>query len=611
VADEEASRDRDGFAPLRSYGVLGNGRSVALAASDGSIDWCAVPRLDDPPVCAALLDPQRGGRISLAPTDPRARSSVRYVDDTNLLETTWETPAGSAVVVDSLNSGNAGALPWAELARRVEGRRGAVEMALVVAPGDGLARWQPYGEESHGGPLLHAGPVTLAVRAPEPVPLVLEGRTVTARFRVTTGERLTLAVVAAHEHPVLLVSPDDVDARVDLTERSWRQWSQQLRWNADHRAEVLRSGLALKTLLMAGTGAIAAAATTSLPERVGGPKNWDYRYSWVRDTALTVRALNECGLQEEVHAALLWLLETIRVNGPGIRVLYTLDGGAADHVSEVPVPGYRGSTPVRIGNDAVDQLQLGVYGELFDTVAAWVAAGHILDRRTRRELVDLANGCADTWLHDDSGLWELSERRPWTVSKMNAWRALDAAARLASEGHLDDLAHRWRTEAYRIRRWVGEHCWCADRRTYTAWAGSQELDAAVLLGGVFGFDRGDRMSSTIDAIGRELGAGPLVYRLSGYQSDEATFVACAYWRVGALAAVGRLTEAHSLMLRLRDLPGPLGLLSEMAAPGPDGTIGELLGNVPQALSHLAQIDAATMLAHASEPAAGQREESPR
>jgi GH15 family glucan-1,4-alpha-glucosidase len=584
-------RDADGYAPLDAYGLLGDGRGVAVVAADGAVDWWAVPRLDDPPVFAALLDPVDGGSCVLRPADPGATVERRYLPGTNVVETTFVTASGSATVVESLNSGNAGALPWSELARRVTGVAGSVDFDLIVAPGTGLGAWEPWAEDDPRGVLLHAGATTLGLRVPAAVTVRVGRADVRATFTVAAGERVVIGLVAARDRPLYLTKVEAVDSRIDLSIDGWRQWSEQVRWEGAGRDRVVRSALALKLLLMSETGAIAAAATTSLPEQVGGPKNWDYRYSWIRDAVLTVDALTACGLEEEVHAAVSWLLRTIRRHGPDVHVMYTLDGDLLADSHHAPVPGYRHSRPVMIGNDAISQTQLGIYGDLFGTVRTWVESGHVLDVNAARELADLADRCADVWRHDDAGIWELRTDRPYTSSKMNCWRALDAAARLADDGHLAGPGHRWRAEADRIHAWVDEHCWSERKQAYTFFAGSDDLDASVLLGAGFGFDAGDRMSSTADAVIAGLGEGPLVYRYSGVHREEQTFVACAYWLVGALALVGRTDEARARMAELDAVASPLGLLAEMSTPGEYA----LTGNLPQALSHLALINAAATL----------------
>ena len=583
-------RDVDGFAPIGSYGVLGDGRGTALVAEDGSVDWWAVPRLDSAPAFAALLDPERGGFLRLRPVAVDATVTRRYVPDTNLLETTFTTATGQVRITDSLNSGNAGALPWSELARRVEGVDGTVELAFSVAPGDGIRRWEPWTDDSNGL-VLHAGGLVMALRCSSEIDVSIHPHHVEGEFRIAAGERRVLALVAADGDPLFLCDVASIDNRLDLTAESWRRWSTQIHWDGPGRERIVRSALALKTLIIAQTGAVAAAATTSLPERVGGPKNWDYRFAWVRDASMTIEALSALGLQEEVQAAVSWLLQAIRANGPDVHVMYSLDGQLPTDVQQPDIPGYRQSRPVMVGNDAASQTQLGIYGELFGTVAAWVFRGHVLDVRSARELSDLADRCADTWRHDDAGMWELKVDRPYTSSKMNCCRALDAAARLADAGHLRGSGKRWRAEAGTIRSWIERNCWSDVRQSYSFYAGTDDLDASVLLAAQFGYDTGPRMSSTIDAITAELGSGPLVYRYTGAHREEQAFTACAFWRVHALVEVGRVEEAGNLLAELDVVANPLGLMSEMTAP----VTGELVGNSPQALSHLSHIRAASAL----------------
>ncbi len=594
-------RDVDGYAAIGDYGVLGDGRGVALVAMDGSIDWWAVPRLDSPPVFAALLDHEGGGRMLLRPVDDRTTATRRYVSGTNQLETVFVTATGTVRVTDSLNSGSAGALPWSELARRVDGVEGTVELELVVRPGDGLRAWRPWTEDDARGPILHAGDVTMGLRCSGRIPLEVTHEGVTSRFTVHVGDSPIVALVASQADPLYLCDVDSIEHRMDLTRESWQEWSTQIDWDAPGRADIVRSALALKSLMMARTGAIAAAATTSLPERMGGAKNWDYRFAWIRDAALTVEALAVLGVQEEVHAAVRWLLHAIRSNGPDVNVLYTLGGDLPDHLSHPKVPGYKASTPVNVGNRAAGQVQLGVYGDLFGTVADWVFAGHVLDVGSIRELSDLADRCADAWRQDDAGLWELREDRPYTSSKMSCWRALDAAARMADAGYLTGTGARWRAEAEAVHAWVDANCWSETKQAYTFYAHSDDLDASVLLAAGFAFDAGPRMSSTIDALSAELGAGPLLYRYSGMDQEEETFVACAYWRVHALAQVGRLDEARDLFQQLHVVANPLGLMSEMSV----ASTGELIGNFPQALSHLSFIRAANAV-HRAEAAGTER-----
>ncbi|MBE7190532.1 MAG: glycoside hydrolase family 15 protein, partial [Jatrophihabitans endophyticus] len=348
--------------------MIGDGRSTALIAADGSVDWWAVPQIDSPPAFAALLDPRHGGAFTLRPRDGEADVRRRYLPHTNQLETTFVTGTGSARVLDSLNSGNAGPLPWTEFARRVDALDGSVEFEFRISVGTGLDRWQPWTERDARGVIVHAGSLTIGLRCSAAVECVVEHRTISGRFTVAAGEHCTVALVASEREPLYLADLAAVESRIGYTTASWRHWAAQVRWEGAGREQIVRSALALK-LLMVRTGALAAAATTSLPEQVGGRKNWDYRFAWIRDAALTIDAMAQCQLQEEVHAATAWLLQTIRRHGHDVHVMYTLDGGLTQQTTNPPVPGYRHSLPVQIGNDATGQVQLGIYGDLFETVA--------------------------------------------------------------------------------------------------------------------------------------------------------------------------------------------------------------------------------------------------
>jgi GH15 family glucan-1,4-alpha-glucosidase len=400
--------------------------------------------------------------------------------------------------------------------------------------------------------------------------------------------------VATDHEPLLLPPGQDVELRIDRTVASWQRWTELIRYSGDWPEPVKRSALLLKTLLSGTSGAIAAAATTSLPERIGGDKNWDYRYSWTRDSSFTIGAFMRLGLHEEVHAAVSWLLGVMRRTGPELQVFYTLDGRVASREDDLQAPGYRGSRPVRAGNAASGQLQLGTYGDLFDTLARYAEAGHVLDPSTGRMLAEYADSCCDRWLNRDSGIWELDVTEHYTISKMGCWVALDRACRLAEAGQIPEhRAHRWRDEARDIQEWVNTNCWSDEKQAYTFYAGTDELDAAVLLAGRTGFERGDRLSTTIDAITRELvpGDGSLVHRYSGMQTEEGAFVACTFWLVDALAHCGRGDEARALMDRAVSLANDVGVLSEEIDPATGG----FLGNLPQGLSHLALINAAHTL----------------
>lgn len=583
-------RDQDGFVDLRSYAAIGDGRTVALVAHDGSIDWYPTPDLDSRPAIARLLDARHGGSIELR---PEADFTVEraYVEGTNVLTTVYTTAAGTVRVTDSLNTGVAGRLPWGELARRIDGLSGAVAMTWSVNPGNCFQYASPWMEAQGENPVLRVDGTALAIRGIAHGTPESSDRSVSGAFTTSEGSRHLVAVVSTHREPVPLPDPATIDEGIDRTIATWQLWSRNFSYDGDYPDEVLRSALALKLLLHSPSGSIAAAATTSLPESKAGGKNWDYRYAWVRDTAYTLHALTRAGLREEVHAAVSWMLKNIRAQGDDLQVFTRLNGAVPEGTRHPDYSGWRGIGPVVDGNPAAGQLQLGVFGDVFDIVWQYVRAGHSLDPETMRQLAGLADLTCDIWQRRDAGMWELPEERHYTTSKLGCWNALHCAVKLAEAGQLEGPVDRWRGERDRIRAWVEDHGWSEERQSYVWYPGSNELDASILLHALSGFDTGPRMSSTIDALREELGAGPLLYRYSGMQEEESSFVACAYWMVSALAAVGRRSEAAEQMEELLKLTNDVGILSEMIDPGDLA----FMGNLPQGLSHLALITAALSL----------------
>jgi GH15 family glucan-1,4-alpha-glucosidase len=584
---------RAGCLPLDAYAALSDGRSVALVGADGSIDWWCVPQMDSPPLFDRLLDPVDGGRFSITPREGY-RVERRYRDDSNVLEQVFSTARGVARITDSLNSGSAGRLPWSELARRVEGLSGEVEFTVQAIVGQRHGAATPWREDSPHGDVLHLDGIITALRGDAAFERTAKHDDgVEGRISTTPGSRCVVALLAAANEPLILPTLASIDARIDRSDQAWREWAAHLTIRGPYAAAVRRSALALKLLVYSPTGAIAAAATCSLPERLGGDKNYDYRYAWVRDVAYTIKAFLRVGAIEEARAAFSWLMATMRRHQSHLCTLYQLDGEytAPERASELP--GYAGSRPVRIGNRARDQLQLGVFGDVFETAALFVAQGHVLDLVTRRLLVDIANHCADLWCQPDSGMWELTEQQHYTMSKLGCWTALDRAAWLADRGQIDATYRtRWQRERDRIRDWVDRHCWSERKQAYTLHPGSERLDAALLLAVRFGFERKDRLAQTRDAIRLELCRGPHVFRYSGMEEEEGAFIACGFWLVEAFALLGDHAAAASQMDALLDAcGGNLGLLNEQM----DVRSGAMLGNMPQALSHLALIHAAASL----------------
>ena len=479
---------------------------------DGRIDWWPAPTLDGSPVFAALLDPDGGGYLSVAPTT-NYEVIRRYVDDTNVLESVYSTAEGKVRVTSSLNMAATGRLPWTELALRIEGLTGSVPMEWALRPSSNFHTAKSNIGIEQGVPVLRVGSQTIVTLFDGNGEPQVSANEIITRFTAQVGGRALLAVIVTDDAPVFVPSFSSIDQRVDDTVDNWRRWSSRIAANGTWRKEVVRSALALKSLLAEYTGSIAAAATTSLPERLGGPKNWDYRFSWVRDSSFVIDAFINLDLSEEVHNAVAWLLKAVGRNGPDLHVFYTLTGELPGDEKYLDAPGYRDSQPVRAGNGAANQLQLGNYGDVFDTVHRYVREGNVLDVRSQALLRELADKCCEQWRRPDSGIWELHRSEHYTISKMGCWVALDRAMKLQAMGQMGEGdAIRWARERDEIRHFIEQQCWSESKQSYTFYAGSDDLDAAILLCARIGFDVGARLSSSIEAISRELQCGSALYR---------------------------------------------------------------------------------------------------
>jgi GH15 family glucan-1,4-alpha-glucosidase len=597
-ARQIVDRTIDGFVALSDYAVLSDGRTSALLALDGQIDWWALPALDDLPVCGALLDPTHGGHVFLRP-EKSYDAERRYVDSTNVLETTFRTHGGAVVVTCALNTGASGRLPWTELVFRIDALGGPVRMVWEFHPGNLFGSSAPRVSSVEGKHIVAVGDQTISVVVDAVGSIDILADRVRGRFVAELGQRSLLAFTGTKCLPVVVPSADEIDHRLENTKEGWRRWSRHVTDCGDWTPYVVRSALALKTLVAEGSGAIAAAVTTSLPERVGGPKNWDYRFAWVRDSSFSINAFSNMGMSEEVHNSVAFLLRSIRSNGPDLHVFYTLDGELEVGERELDLPGYRSSRPVRTGNDATSQLQLGNYGDLFDTLHRYALAGHVFDESTQTLLVDFAEQCRRRWRKKDSGIWELHKLRHYTVSKIGCWVALDRAVQLVECGQLpDSLVDQWRAGRDEIREFIENRCWSVKKQAYSFYADSDALDAAVLLVARTGFDRGARLRSTIEAVNDELSRGILIYRYSDAEKEEGAFVACTFWMVEALVHSNQLERARYVMSDAVQLTNDVGVLSEQIDP----ECGAFLGNLPQGLSHLSLINAAYTLYRAEQAA---------
>ncbi|HKY77008.1 MAG TPA: glycoside hydrolase family 15 protein [Acidimicrobiia bacterium] len=583
--------------PIRDYAVIGDGRTMALVARNGSVDWLCLPDLDSPSVFGALLDRRRGGRATLAP-EVAHRAERRYLPETNVLETTFTSSEGAVRVTEALTLPGSWLAPQRELARRIEGLSGTVPMGWSVAPRFGYGRWRTRIGWRSGVPVAAAGNQALAVCTWNAGRPTTTDGSISGHFQTSPGSRALVTLCATEQEPLVLPARAEVEQRLDATVTGWQRWAHRSGYDGPWPEAVARSALALKLLVFAPSGALAAAATTSLPEGIGGVRNWDYRFCWVRDSAFILNAFLQLGFSTEVDAFFWWLMQASQLTHPRLQVLYRLNGGASATERTIGFEGYRGSVPVRVGNAAADQVQLDVYGDLLQTAWLYVRSGRKLDREIGRRLEATANLVCDLWREPDSGIWEVrSAARHFTQSKMMCWVALDRAVRLAGAGQIP-AAHvgRWEAEAAAVRAFVDEHCWSEAKGSYTRSAGSDEVDASLLLGVLFGFadPKGCRARGTIDAVRRELGHGPFLYRYSGKDGltgSEGAFLTCSFWLADALARSGQEAEAAALMETLLGLANDVGLYAEEVDPG----TGEFLGNFPQGLTHLALVNAAVAI----------------
>ena len=461
------------YPPLREYAAIGDGRTVALVALDGSIDWLCLPNLDSPSVFAAILDAERGGHFTLRPREPH-EARRRYLPDTNVLETTFTTSTGMVRVTDTMTLPGHGLSPSRELVRRIEGLSGHVPMTWRVEPRFGygsapvrLEGWRrPY-------PVATSGSDALAVCAWDAGSVHCDVSGIGADLGIREGARATIAIVGAHGEPLVFPSRAQAEGRAAATVEFWRRWAADVIYTGPWRDAVVRSALVLKLLVFAPSGAIAAAPTTSLPETIGGERNWDYRYSWIRDSSFTLEALLQLGKQREATAFFWWFMHATRLTLPRLQVLYRLDGGADAAERTLALDGYRGSRPVRIGNGAAGQLQLDAYGELLDAAFVYATAGHHLGRDTARDLASIADFVCRHWREPDSGIWEVrAAPRHHTQSKALCWVALDRAVRMA---HMDGFRTNTPSAgAPRRRRFAASSMTTAGLKQRTATSGTPE-----------------------------------------------------------------------------------------------------------------------------------------
>jgi GH15 family glucan-1,4-alpha-glucosidase len=586
--------------PIEEYALLGDTATAALVGKDGSVDWLCLPRFDSHACFAALLGTPEHGRWLIGPVD-EAACSRRYVGDSAALETTWTTDTGRVTMLDVMPLGDR----RADIVRRIIGIEGTVTMRheWVVRFGYGKIRPWVRREEMHGSHVITAvaGPDRLILRGPR-LPQAQDGKHVD-EFEVHAGEELTFSTtwVASHHS---LPAPLAYESRIEETIRISEEWAEECSYTGPYREHVVRSLLTLRLLTHSGTGGIVAAPTTSLPEEFGGERNWDYRFCWLRDASLTLEALLESGYADEARLWRSWLLRAAAGDPQDLQIMYGVDGGrdlperTLDHL-----PGYAGSTPVRIGNGAVAQRQTDVLGEVMIALEMARDGGLAEDDDSWSLQRKLVEELARHWDEPDNGLWEIrGPLRRFTHSRVMVWVAFDRAIAAVDKHGLEGPVEEWKALRDKVRDEVHQHGYNEKRNTFTQHYETDEVDASLLVMSDVGFIAGDdpRMLGTIKAVEEDLMRGGFLLRyrtrsgVDGLSGDEHPFLACSFWLVEAYALAGRLDDARALMQRLLELPNDVGLLSEEYDP----QNRRFVGNFPQAFSHLTLVGAANQLERA-------------
>jgi len=588
-----ATPELAGYLPIEEHGVIGDLRTIALVGTDGTIDWFCAPRFDSPSVFAALLDRRRGGFFRVAAAREGANVKQLYFPDTNVLITRFLTPDGVGEVQDFMPVGGS-----QKLVRRILCVRGTMRFRVEVEP-----RFD-YGRAEHETALVDHGAVfrspALTLALSSPVRLHPTGTGVVAELELGPTHTATFVLEDA-DRP----RPYAEEETANLFEQAvgyWRGWLRRSRYQGRWREMVQRSALTLKLLTYQPSGAIVAAPTTSLPEQLGGERNWDYRYTWIRDAAFSLYALLRLGFTDEAAAFMDWLTDRFRdcshdrATGP-LQIMYGIDGRADLHEETLThLEGYRGSAPVRIGNGAADQLQLDIYGELIDSVYLYNKYGTPIYHEAWQQLCRIVDWISANWDQADEGIWEVrGGRQKFTYSRLMSWVAVERAVRIARQRGLPADLFAWMRTRDAIYHQIMDRGWSQERGAFVQHFDTQFLDASVLLMPLVKFiaPTDPRWLSTLDAIGNELVSDSLVYRYNagaspdGLHGEEGTFSICSFWYVEALARAGRLDEARLAFEKMLTYANHLGLYAEEIGPA-----GEALGNFPQAFTHLALISAA-------------------
>ncbi len=585
---------------IGDYAIIGDCRSAALVSRNGSLDWLCWPRFDSPSIFAAILDRDRGGSWRIAPAASQpSRVTRTYVSETNVLRTIFETSTGAVELTDLMpvmsESAKSNVLvPDHELIREVRCTGGEVDMETIFYPrAEYGSRDVRFGDLRALGLWFESRHGVYHLRSS--VPLRTSGGRATAHFRMKQGDRIEFSFTYSEVSPVVLPPLGEWTCqRIDESIAWWHRWAASARYSGPDRESVIRSALTLKLLTYAPSGAVIAAATTSLPEQIGGPLNWDYRFCWLRDASLTIRGMLGLGYYAEADAFMEWLLTATRLTQPELRILYTLFGNNSPREKVMShLSGYRNSRPVRVGNAARKQLQLDVYGEVLDAAAQYAFHGGRFDRGMQKDIIGIGRYVAENWDQPDQGIWEPREGgQNHTHSRVLCWTALDRLIGLADKKCIEDapvdLFHR---ERDRIADQIKARAWNPHLNSYVSTLDGNELDASLLLISYYGFEAADspRMQATYRAIRQTLGTkGHLIRRYINGPSEGA-FGICSFWEVEFLAlGGGTLDRSQDLFNRLLQYKNDVGLYAEEIDPGS----GEALGNFPQAFTHVGLVSAA-------------------
>jgi len=609
-----------GYPPIEDYALIGDCRSAGLISREGSLDWLCFPRFDSPSIFAALLDAREGGRFRIRPVG-EFRSERRYLPETNVVETTFRCPGGAFVLRDLMSVSSeedkrASLTPEHEVLREIEGIGGEVEVEILYDPRPDYGLRRPVLERQWDhGLRCDVGGATLVLHSELPLELQGDGSGASGVVRVQAGERKYLSLTYSREAPAVVPTLGEAArGRIARTARWWREWADRCAYHGPYRDAVVRSALALKLMTYAPSGALIAAPTTSLPEWLGGVRNWDYRYCWLRDASFTLRALSTLGYQEEAEAFDGWVLHATRLTWPELQVLYDVSGEAKLPERELGhLEGYAGSRPVRIGNDAQGQLQLDVYGEVIDAAARFVDRGGRFDRDTNRMLDGLGRTVCRHWREPDEGIWEgRSGRFHNTHSKVLCWVALDRLIKMHEAGYLEVSVDVFRSNREEIREKIEAHGYNERIKSYTRTFDGDEMDASLLTLPLYGYVEGTnpRMRSTCARIHEKLARGSLLYRYEtgtddGLPPGEGAFGICSFWAVECVARGGNVEAATWAFEGLLAYANEVGLFAEEIDPD----TGAALGNFPQAFTHIGLINAALTLAESqagNAPASGER-----